>query len=288
MYTSEETFALVGNETRARILEALGDAHGPEGDPPRLPFTELRSRVATDVDSSQFNYHLQELVGDFIDRTEDGYRMRPEGTTLYRTIRAGTFARDESVAPFEVGCDCHFCGAPIETRHEDSQLHIECSDCKHQYLRTVVPTDAVNNDIESLRRIDQHARHRLLASSRGVCRFCASALETRFLTGSETLPSRTGLDVDVHQHCEHCGYQHYMKPGLAVLYDPNLVSFCHEHELDVMGTPFWELGFAVTNQNVTIQSTDPWELRFTLTLDGETLVLDIDENLTVTEQAYSL
>jgi len=77
----EETLSLIGNEVRAEILWALSDARGGVGSPPVLSFSELRSRVDADVDSSQFNYHLQQLVGHFVERrqpheVQDGLEFR--------------------------------------------------------------------------------------------------------------------------------------------------------------------------------------------------------------------
>ena len=89
-----DAFALVGNETRAEILRVLGEEPWAG-----LSFSELRSRVDPDLDSGQFNYHLQQLVGQFVRHTDDGYEMRPAGVTLYRTIRAGIFSRTATVDP---------------------------------------------------------------------------------------------------------------------------------------------------------------------------------------------
>jgi DNA-binding transcriptional ArsR family regulator len=89
--TAEDAFALIGNETRAEILRVLGqDAHSA------FSFSELRSRLNPDIDSSQFNYHLRQFVGHFVEQTNDGYQVRPRGRTLYRMIRAGTFTRHKS------------------------------------------------------------------------------------------------------------------------------------------------------------------------------------------------
>ena len=108
----ETAFALIGNETRAAILRSLGEDPHAE-----VPFSELRSRVDEGLDSGQFNYHLKQLLGRFVDRTEDGYTLRPEGIALYRRIRAGTFTRQVSVGPREAGFDCDLRRSVVAQTH---------------------------------------------------------------------------------------------------------------------------------------------------------------------------
>lgn len=100
----ETALSLLANEVRASILWTLSEARNGQGPPPALLFSELRERAASEVDSSRFNYHFQQLVGSYIERAdadsigravpemagpiETGYRLTQEGTTLVRTIRA--------------------------------------------------------------------------------------------------------------------------------------------------------------------------------------------------------
>jgi len=64
----EDAFSLVANETRMDVLKALWEADGPRS------FSALRERVGV-RDSGQFNYHLGKLVGHFVRKTADGYRL---------------------------------------------------------------------------------------------------------------------------------------------------------------------------------------------------------------------
>ena len=59
----DDAFELLGNETRVRILQTLGTADEP------VPFSELHDRVGL-RDSGQFNYHLDRLVGHFLQKTD--------------------------------------------------------------------------------------------------------------------------------------------------------------------------------------------------------------------------
>jgi DNA-binding transcriptional ArsR family regulator len=282
-----EVFALVGNETRAAIVRALGQAGGRDAARVTLSFSELRERVDVDVRSSQFNYHLQQLIGSFVEHVEDGYRLHRVGMTLYRTIVAGTFTRQELLDPIEVGVDCYFCESAIEATYEDAQFVVQCSGCDHAYIRMLVPPSAVGTEDEGelLARVDQFNRRDLLAYSRGVCSMCAHALDTQLMPAADApMTGSAELDVFVHRPCDHCGAQPHVTLGLAFLYDPDVVSFFRERGLDVTATPVWELEFAMTDHYTTVHSTDPWEVALELTRDGDTLELVVDGDLNVVER----
>ena len=284
----ESAFALVGNETRAEIVRALGDARGQEGSRPVLSFSELHDAVDVDVVSSQFNYHLQQLLDYYVDQTDGGYRLRPEGSMLYRTIRAGTFTDRETFGPLDVGVDCYYCDHTVEGVYEDGMFTVQCANCETLFDLVLVPPatlDPADGVDDLLHRIDQYNRHRRLAFNRGVCPMCAEGTDTKFLTPEESpfdaVQPRT---VVVHQSCGHCGSQMYVGVGAALLYDPGLVSFCVEQGLDVTAKPVWELAFAMTDRDVDVRSADPWRVALELDLDGDTLELVVDEDLTVLER----
>jgi hypothetical protein len=278
-----EAFALVGNEVRAEIIRVLGeDPHAG------LSFSELRSRVDADVDSGGFNYHLQQLVGHFVDDAEDGYRMRAEGLTLYRAIRAGTFNRRASVDPFPAGFDCYFCGGAVEAGYEDGWFELTCPDCAHVYMHTTLPPNAVDAADEAalLSRVDAYTRHRMAAYVRGVCPVCVNGLDAELVSSEAVWAEGTDrLDVFVEHACDHCGQQHFMPVGLALLWHPAVVSFLHDHGIDVRSTPHWEFEFATTDRHVTVRDTEPWEVALTVSAGEEGLELVVDGDLTVRETA---
>jgi hypothetical protein len=284
--TPQAAFALLGNEYRAAIVGALGEAQGTEGPRPVLVFSELYERADVDIATSQFNYHLQQLVGAFVEKTDDGYRLRHEGVRLYRTIVAGTYTDDTALEPFPVGVDCYHCDAPITAAYADRRVTIACTDCGREYSDTTAPPSLVSGDRDGLlTRVDQHLRHRILAFSKGVCSVCANGLDTQFVPGEELVPGGVAeLDVFVHRSCDHCGAQQYMSVGLSLLYDAGLVSFFQTRGLDVTTTPVWELEFAMTDRHVEIRSTDPWAVALTLDRDDDELVLVLDDEAEVADR----
>jgi len=301
--TPEEVFSLVGNEVRTKILLALSDPTTEDRTPPVLSFSDLYSRIDADVRSSQFNYHLQRLVGHFVENRaegtaqliddvvpsdDDGYALRPEGTTLTRTIRARTGTGEGSLDPVAVGLDCYHCGAAVEATYDNATFVLQCPDCEYLYEYDLVPPGILDGEAETLSRAAEYVRHVRLAFARGVCPLCGNAVDTSFDPPRETGYPRPDLrEVCVNRSCDHCGHRNYLKVGEALLRDPDLVSFCRERGLDVTATPIWELAFAATDRHVTVRSTDPWEVALEVELDGETLELVVDGNLAVVERNYA-
>jgi hypothetical protein len=300
--TPEEAFALVGHEVRAEILRALSEARGGEGGLLALSFSELRSRVDPDIDSGQFNYHLQQLLGRFVERVEDGtgqldsrmagdvddgYVLRPEGTILTRTIRANVGTGHSPVGPFDLGLDCYFCGTAVEATYGNAVFMARCPGCDYMYEYELVPFGGFDDDARATtERIAEYLRHRRLAFAQGSCPLCAHRLDTRFVTPEEMeYPRADRREVVVNRWCDHCGERDYLRIGEVLLREPALVAFCDAHGIDVTSRPLWTLEFVVTDRPVTVRSTDPWEVRFRLTVDGDTLELAVDEDLTVRRAA---
>jgi DNA-binding transcriptional ArsR family regulator len=73
-----DAFALLSDETRVSILQSLAAAEASPEDPDALSFSELRTRVGV-RDGGLFNYHLRKLRGQFVEKTDDGYRLTTEG-----------------------------------------------------------------------------------------------------------------------------------------------------------------------------------------------------------------
>ena len=281
--TPEDAFSLIGNEVRAAIVETLA-APEDEGPWKELSFSTLRERVDPEMDTGQFNYHLQQLVGTFVQRTEDGYQITATGVHLYRTIASGRYTRSETIEPFDAGFDCHFCGARVEGFYEDDQFHIECPDCAHTYVHTIVPPSVIDDEDELLRRIDRITREEARLAADRVCPRCLHRLDVGFIRAEDSyFHEGEHLDVQVRATCPHCGASRTMSVGTALLDEAALVSFAHEHGLDVTDVPIWELAFASTDRTVSVRSRDPWEVALSLSLDGETLELVVDDTLSVLE-----
>ncbi|AGB15722.1 hypothetical protein Halru_1105 [Halovivax ruber XH-70] len=278
-----DPFALVGNEIRAAIVRALGDPD-VRGGPP-VAFSALRDRVDVDVRSSQFNYHLGQLVGHFVERTDDGYRIRPEGRVLYQALSAGSFDRRVTESTTPAGFACHYCEAPVDAVVHEGELRIQCPDCDYRYDVTTVPPGidaAADLDLDGIARFT-HQNH--LAFARRVCPTCGQEPTATVLEPDETpFPTDDRRVVSAFVHCRNCNDARYLSIGEAVLADPALRAFCHDHGLDLLTTPLWELEFAATDRTVTVESRDPWRISLVVSLEGERLELIVDGDLTVLDR----
>jgi len=85
--SADDAFATLGNETRVQILRELGDAGEP------LAFSTLYDRVDV-TDSSQYNYHLDRLLGYFVHRVDGEYALARPGERIVEAIRSGAVTGD--------------------------------------------------------------------------------------------------------------------------------------------------------------------------------------------------
>jgi DNA-binding transcriptional ArsR family regulator len=129
-----EAFRILGNETRLAILLALWDAQEPGGpvsedEGMALSFSALRERLGR-PDSGQFNYHLNKLVGPFVEQSEAGYTLTPPAEQILHTILAGTLTDAPSLDGELVDVGCYRCGAPTVVDYEDGALTWYCTSCE--------------------------------------------------------------------------------------------------------------------------------------------------------------
>jgi len=117
-----------------------------------------------------------------------------------------------------------------------------------------------------------------LGLSRGVCPVCVNGLDIDFVPGDDVwMESAARLAVLLGYSCDHCGFRHYLSVGLTLLYHPGLIAFFHDHGTDVTAVPHWELPFAMTDEAVTIDETDPWRLTFRVSRDGDEFERPVSE-----------
>lgn len=284
-----DAFRLLADETRVHIIQALGDATGRDGIA-RLTYSDLKDAVGV-RDSGRFNYHLRQLRGNYVEHLADGegddaYRLRWPGLILYQTIVAGSFTEERRVEPFDAGFACLECGDGVTARYSDGNVfHLDCPDCGASYGETFVPPQGVlgRPHAEMLRVADRHARAEVGQMVRGQCPWCASDVEARLheRVDEEDLPSHDYRDLDVYatNHCTNCTGFHYTTVGERLRYESAAIAFYHDHGLDLLSIPHWELPWAATDRYTTVRSTDPWDVEVWIELGDERLVARVDGDL---------
>lgn len=172
-----DAFSALGNETRTAVLRTLLADRDTGPVPVTRTFSELHE--ATDEDTSAgFAYHLRQLVGRYVRKDEDGYRLTAAGRSAARDIVAGTYTESVDLDPVPVPDGCPHCGADaLEARGEDSVLTVGCTDCERGVLSLPIPPGARLTHGDLLAAFDRQHRHRIATMADGDCPECGGAVE---------------------------------------------------------------------------------------------------------------
>jgi hypothetical protein len=282
----DDAFTLLADRTRIKIIRALGDASTP-GVPETLPFSELRRRA--DISGSgRFNYHLGELVGQFVEETADGYRLSYPGVRVYQAIKAGTFTDRERIDPFELDDDCHVCGAPQEAAYHDSMFRVRCSgDCGAMFYKYFCPPSSLTEREREgvLRAANERIQREIASMARDVCPWCCGRMTSRVLPPDAEMPHRDNPAIEhrVLHACDNCDGAIYTRLGGLLVTHPAVVSFFYDHAVDVTRRHIWSLPFAASDERTTITDTDPWRATVRMECAGHTLRVRLDDGPSVIE-----
>lgn len=269
----EETFALLGNETRMGILHALGETPGEA-----VSFSELRDRVG-ERDSGKFNYHLQKLLDHFVRQTDAGYELTMAGQQMVGALVAGTYNTSVSFEPVAVDTPCPQCDGPLVAGYEDEHVRVYCTECDEFANQFPFPPGTLDQfDADELpAAFDRWLRVLFGQSLAGFCPNCAGRIDTRLEPGSE--PAHP---VRVKHRCARCGAVGEASPTVLLAHHPAGLAFYYDHGLDVTGMPSWEVARHV-GQRLELLDEHPPRARVTLVAADERLVATIDADATVAE-----
>ncbi len=299
-----EAFGALADETRTAALRTIADADGP------VSFTDLFAESPVDT-TAGFAYHLRQLDGQFVRKVESGdeageaddaddanadepagYRLTDAGRRTAQAMAAGTFTDAASFGPVAVGDPCPLCGGDLLAAGRDNVVTVACGDCERAVLQLPFPPGghADRDAAELLAAFDRHHRGRLSAMADGVCPDCGASVDAGLsrapadlvghLPADAPAPARLALD------CGTCGLGLHCPVTLATLDHPAVVAFYHDHACDVRDRPIWNVG---DEWRETVVAEEPWCVRVSTTLDGETLSLYVDGDLDVagTQRAAS-
>lgn len=271
-----EAFALVGNDTRMEILQAL---LGENGDGGPVSFSELFGRIDI-ADSAHFNYHLGKLTDHYIRRTEEGYEFRYAGWKVVRAVFAGTFNERAQLDQFEADGMCYDCRGSLKAWYADEMLTIECIKCGARHVRHPFPPGGLDDRTpeELLQAFHHHVRHHYCLAADGVCPECLATVETTLVPGAG---ERLDVDIRVDHVCERCHNRLHSALGLNLLDNPDVLTFHAERGVDLSTEPFWHFDWCVSDKRTTILSDDPLEVRVDIPCDGDELRVTLDEDLSV-------
>lgn len=205
-----DAFALLGDETRMAILQVLWDEREPFASTAdnAVSFTELRERVGMD-DPGQFNYHLNQLVDEFVTRTDHGYVLRMNAVQVLRSAVVRSETRDVVLPTTEADDRCPFCGGVVEVTYADELLVVRCTECPTEHVSKILaggtlmnspifpPTGIADRTGQDLWEAQfDHVASAVFGFLRGVCAVC-TALSTASVDAC--------LDHTTEGICEQCG-----------------------------------------------------------------------------------
>ena len=280
---STSTFALLGNETRLRIVLELGDA-SERGAFCVLGFSELQSRVGVE-DNGNFNYHLGRLTGEFLERDDEGYRLTLPGVYVYRALKTGPLTGPLDRERLETDVPCPTCGVPQGVWVEGGRGYLGCPDCGTVNYRYPLPGGGLmRTDGPTLARVlRSRAIHDASAMLRGFCPYCSGSVTHDLTADVEVLPDGDQVegadDLAMTFACEHCRWFLHMNAAGMLDSHPRVSAFLLERGVDSYRRDPWrEASFLVD-----VRSEDPWTAHVHVACRGETLSLELDEALTARE-----
>lgn len=306
-----EAFKLLGDETRLSILVALWRAEKPlDGDQPdptdreALSFSELRERVEYET-SSNFTYHLDQLVGTFVRRTDEGYELLPAGDNLIHAIVASAGFVNRTVPPAEVETDCLKCGASTAITYQNQRLYHVCTECEGVFdLGDHHPSGVLGGWIsnpailgrgpaeEVHTAVRTEIFHLFAMRAAGVCPKCSGRVEWELhvcddhdldsdRTCSACNRDQQSIAEFVCRACKNTGIVGFSQISLR---HPAVVSLFWEHGVELgydrRATTEW-LQTVGDVAEVEVSSTEPPRVCVTFCLEDDELQLTYDEEMNV-------
>ena len=260
----EAAFELLGNRTRLAILRALWDADAPTG------FTDLRRAVGVG-DSGQFNYHLDRLVGSYVEDDGSGYSLTTAGEYLIGSILADAIDQRPGFGSFPVDGTCRSCGGDLEAEFADLG-EIRCAACGTTVMADAFPPagELHREPAEIAEAFDRWIRHRAALAWRGVCPRCAGRVVREYAVAAD------GTGVRVEYACEHCRHEGTGPLIAQLLHHPAVIAAYYERGLDLGELPYWEQRHLLDDFEQEVLTEDPLRVRVTVPFDDGRLELTVD------------
>jgi hypothetical protein len=268
-----DVFELVDHPGRLSIVEVLIDAQRTDGET-RLRFTDLRDRSDID-DTGRFNYHLDQLLGTFVTKTEAGYRLSSYAHRITAPMMGGIYDPERATDAVATPGECPDCGSDLLIETDETVPRLVCEQ-EHVVNQGLLGYPGVVGDYppdaasEALGRINAQSVELAVA---GTCPTCHGPVD-----GEITESAADSYHFEAP--CDTCGNQFAHTVGGCVQTHPEVVSFLYDHGVDVRQTEPWALPFVYPGRE-TVASTDPLRLSVDVHRGGETLTVTVDRTAAV-------
>lgn len=272
----DETYAVLTDETRVRILLALAGQYDEAWSSEWPTFSELRERVGVE-DTSRFSYHLDELQDEFVRKVDGRYRPRVAALEIASAIRAGTYDGDAaSVDPQQTDYECPHCGQALVAAYRDHSLFVACPDHGAAVAYPVPPRALADRTLAAVVDLSlrKHACDvRLLRS--GVCPRCWGT--AGLSVPRESVPDSYLLDAVAYAtaSCEDCWLSYPLPVAHAVLGHPAVERLYDERGLGPADAQLGPHDLARVSEVEECDGDAP-AVRLAVELGDRSLVLELD------------
>ncbi|WP_459191953.1 DUF7351 domain-containing protein [Halosimplex sp. J119] len=233
-----DAIAALGNRQRLEILFALAAAawkHQQQWQ--TLTFSALHEAI--DIESSsQFSYHLDQLVGQFVSETPDGYRLTYSGHRIVRTVLSGLY---ESTSTFEdraVDGACVFCEErSLRASLEDEQFLVRCEGCDSVLVTDYFPRSQARgrSPSEVIESFGARTWSAYVLLRGGACPECYGPVETAVESHE-----RRGETRYTHRGaCQECLFTVHLPVEVSAVFHPAVADLFRRHGVSVVDIPLW-------------------------------------------------
>lgn len=282
----EDVFGLLADDMRVEILRQLGETLEET-----VSFSDLRERVGVS-DSAHFNYHLKQLRGSFVRKTDDGYGLTHAGRHIVGAIHAGTYTAAATVDPITTGVTCPVCETDIVVEYADETATVTCEcEATVEYFFPPGAIDEFDREElpEAFYRWNYIAFQQALA---GFCPLCSGRMTGevvfdgdagRMTPLSDEAPYET---VHFEFECRRCENTRRPLATSPAMVHPAVGGFLADHGLDVRTDPIWHIRETLDEPRVSLRSEDPplLDVQFSCGDDSVLVVVAGDGSVERTER----
>ncbi|MDY6764939.1 MAG: winged helix-turn-helix domain-containing protein [Halobacteria archaeon] len=276
---SIESFDVLSDERRMRILLALSDEMRDDHKSPSLQFSELRKQAGI-RDTGNFNYHLNKLRDElFVEKTDDGYHLTPIGLKTVGTVLASSY-QGEASREMDVSDDCPLCGGGLNATYEKGILRVKCTNHPDDHIfENLMPLGGIEGKTtdEVMGLMTIATRYYMELALENTCPICYGKIDVGLrTTEDDEMPYMVGTV------CDRCGARIEFPVRACITRYPDVISFYHDHGINIRESPYWAPDFWETG-SVEIISENPLRLQVTLSVDDDKLELLLDDNADIVE-----
>lgn len=269
-----EAISSLGNRHRLEMVLAL-DKVEQEHQKPRhtMSFSELYEVVSIDS-TSQFSYHLNQLIDHFITETPEGYRLTYSGNKIARVILSGMYESAADFHDLSVAGSCIFCAeSALIATVEEELFRIRCDACDAILVTDFIPkSQSAGRTVEAIAESYGYRIWSMALQLRGgVCPECFGVVDTNVDVYEQHGSSHP---IQVHR-CRECKFVITLPIELSVAFHPAVIYWFWKHDLPLLDIPLWEFFDYIVSDVISTEviSDDPISISFEISVENQQLTL---------------